>query len=142
MAQHQPPNPATPDDSMALLKVIIPVGLAPLLPEALTVLPNTSPSYLERLYWVFVFSGELFAFGPLRSLAQPAEHGNLLAVVGLNAVPVTALAVLLFLTLARSQTPWQLRLSLSVLWAIVIVETVGTIAMGFFGFLLLGTAPP
>lgn len=96
-----------PSGSFHLIaKLLLPTLLILLIQVFLSeTITNIHGTYSELIKGVFLFSGELFTFGPLNKLDGLMQDGNLLATIVANILPVTIALFLIYITLAKKQKP-------------------------------------
>ena len=120
-----------------IAKLLLPTLVILLIPVFLSeAISNIHGTYAELIKGVFLFSGELFTFGPLNRLDRLMEDGNLLATTGANVLPITIASFLIYRSLAKRQKPKLIRYIVSFLWGIVITEVIGAALAATLAILL------
>ncbi|TFH34415.1 MAG: hypothetical protein E4G99_09560 [Anaerolineales bacterium] len=120
-----------------IFKLLLPTLLILLIPVFLSVtISNIQGTYGELIKGVFLFSGELFTFGPLNRLDRLIEDGNLLATAGANVLPIAIASLLIYRSLAKTQNQKLIRFVISLLWGIVSIEIIGAALAAVLAILL------
>lgn len=120
-------------------KLSVPVLIFLLIPGLLSeAVSNISGTYGQLIRGSFLFSGELFTIGPLNRLNRLMEDGNVLAIILANIIPVSLASFIIYATAAEKQEPKWVRIVISILWGVVITESIGAASGALLASLLSG----